>query len=1046
MRTLKCPPPAQTPQIKEFANSPLANRIRQYFADLQSQAGLLTDAQKLELVLRQEYMVKAASAAHLPNLTNYNKLESMLAKLLGWKSFIWQALTETMTEAGAVRYAFMDRLQIAQNLIETATIYKILPDVRGMYNELKKALPNLPEPQLQNILYDHIVVGQMPKLYNIMDSPVVRAQLQARYNAHIVKLQNLGMSPATIQTLDELSGKISEAFDILRAIAGREGLSISTLENGGYFPLRAQEEAKAFLKKLAETVSVEAYPEGSLFTTDAFFLQTRASHVPIVLKPDQLAKLLGMEEMELLDIAYQPGQLSSLLSRKLNADQIEKLFESGVLVQAPALSDELTEFFNTKLDLPLENLGEAIVLDPIKAIKNYANELKQAVVPTTLLKDLLTEGIEQGWVLPPEFVKQNSKNYVRLGLNQTLKTMFASSPDLLKSVEELFVHRTVADQLTAILELNQSWADLGMLGQAIQRFVVPYTSLFRKSALLAAPIQYIKRLVFQNCIALYAATGSLSQLGIAMAEVSRMMATKSLKVFKPDKKVVIGSTTYSLQELFEATMLKRGGGFVSSTGEFVNEVAHPFEKLSLKSLQRFLLFNKAYHAKFGSPFTGKISTVGALTKELLSASFNSAYNLLAIANQQIDFSARWAAIRTLAFEKGRQFTSIDDLVRHTDEFFQINVDPGSFGKMYGSIGMPFASFAMSAPGAAVRYTLLYPWRAGRVLSLYSQAAKSSFLTDAEMAQWQKDSYVIALARDPETGKAYGVMPTSIDFYLDSFSFFRELAEDIGRSMGVPIGSVKEQVEQARDPLKPLADTIKELLSKTYISGAFPLLGIDPDTLEQIPDPTQEDTLIGIPLSTSVRKALTQLFPLLKSLDEKLLPTSITGQARKVSPSFKQEQQGQPGWLGFTPTYGGRRQQVKASEPIGWFLQNIAGLTLSSIDQERNLVKSYEDFDTLQRDIAASINKINKRLLVEKQMEEGENKKLLEQRELLRRLKFVLVYNKFLVDKIAEERNLPKPSALKQLQTGLTSSLRYSPIEDAKAFVEFYLQQNKEEED
>jgi hypothetical protein len=1040
MSAIKCPPPASPPEIKEFAESPLANRIRTFFKDLSSKAGLLTDTARLELLLQQEYAIKAASVAHIPNIKNYNKIESTLAKLLGWKSWAWQALTETMTDAGAVRYAFLDRAELARNLIETATVYKILPNVRKLYEELKFKLPFLPEAQLQNLLYDHIVVGQMPKLYNIMDSPIVRDQLIGRYNAHIRKLQNLGLPPTSIQTLDELSGKISEAFDTLRAIAGREGLDIPTLENGGYFPLRAQQEAKKLFDEFSKTLSIKG-SSSSLFDTDAFFLQARASHVPIVWKSDKLAKLLGMEELDLLDLAREPGALSALLESKLKPEQIEKLFESGVLVQAPALSDELTEFFNTKLDLPLQNLGEAIVLDPIKAIQDYANELKEAVVPTTLFKDLMLEGIEQGWILPSSLIKQNSRDYIRMGTNPLIREVFASSPDLVKEVEGLFIHRTVAEQFGAILQMNQSWADLGMLGQTIQRFVLPYTSLFRKSALLASPLNYIKRVVFQNAVSLYAATGSLSQLGIATAEVTRMMAKKSLEVFNKSATVTIGTSTYTLQELFEATMLKRGGGFISSTGEVLNNVAHPFEKLSLKSLQRFLLFNKAYHAKFGSPITGAIGTVADLTKEIISASFNSAYNLLAVANQHADFAARWAAIRTLAFEKGSQFTSIDDLIRHTDEFFQINMDPGLFGKYYGSIGMPFASFAMSAPGAAVRYALLYPWRAGRVLSLYAQAAQGSFLTDAEMAQWQKDNYVIAIARDHSTGKAYGVMPTSIDFYLDSLSFFRELAEDIGRSMGVPVGSVKEQIEQARDPLKPITDTLQELLSSTYISAAFPLFGLDPNTLEPIPDPTQQDTLIGVPLPSSIRKALVQLFPLLKSFDESLLPTSITGQARKTSPSFKQEQPGRPGWMGYTPTSGGKRKQVEASEPIGWFLQNVGGLSLSSIDQERNLVRNYEDFDKLQRELSGAINKLNKRLTVEKaNMSEEEQMKLEEQRQLFLRLRLIVAYNKFLVDRLASERNLPKPSALKQLSSSLNATFRSSQMEDAKAFIEFYLQQ------
>jgi hypothetical protein len=1037
MSTIKCPIQPEQPKENQLPGSAIAARLRGHYDELMGRAGILTDGQVIELKLQREFSVKALATAHIPLLKNYNKLESILAKDLGWKSWLWQALTGGMTDAGAVRYALRDKQKLAAGLIQTAAQFKILPDVRNLYGELKRALPGMKEVDLQEILYDHVVIGNYPKLYNVMDSPVVRDQLMGRYNKHVQKLVEMGVSGETIKTLDTLSGRISEAFDTLRNLAGREGLDIPVLMNGGYFPIRAQEEARRYFDALAEGSGIgkkQAYID-----LEEFFTKSRVSNVPLALKTDELAQHLGMTELDLIDLVKEPGMLSAKLNEKLSPQQIEKLFESGVLVQTPALSDELTEFFNESLDLPLKNLGEAIMLDPVKAIEDYTKQLKTTVETSSLVKDLFTNGIENGWIVDPAFVgNRNTKDYVRLGSSKLLMDVIPST-GLREQVADLFVHRTVADQMNSILAINQSWADLGVIGQTIQKFVVPYTNVFRKMALLGTPVQYLKRVVSQDLIAVHAAVGHLGQVGIATAEVFRMRRFDNMNVFG-SATVKIGGKEMKLQDVFEATFMKRGGDFLTSMGENLETIKSPFQFLSPQSFQRFMMFNKAYHARFGSPITGKIGAAVDVVKEMSDRPFKAAYAFLADANQHADIAARWAAIRTLAVEQGDRFANLDELIRYTDDYFQINEDVGSFGKLYGSVGMPFASFAMAAPGSALRFTLQHPWRAGRMLSLYAQASSGQQLTDAEMKQWQKDDYVISVAHDPNTGKQYSVSPTSVDFYLSSYTYFRELAEDVGRSMGLQVGSVEEQVQQEKNPLQPLTDMLQNAAKDTYFSALFPLFGIDPQTMETYKNAEQTDTLIGVPMPKALRDSAMRIFPLLRSADEKWLPPQIVGQARKVSPSFDVQQEAQPGWLGRTPTQGGARDRFQPDAgTLAWFLNNGAGLTLSEIDPERNLVSTYNDFNERQSELSTTINRINKRLLVEaSSLTPTDKEALVDQRENFLRMRFLLKYNQFLVDKIATERGLAKPSVLNQLQQKLGRFTAPAKLDDAKAFVREYI--------
>jgi hypothetical protein len=171
-----------------------------------------------------------------------------------------------------------------------------------------------------------------------------------------------------------------------------------------------------------------------------------------------------------------------------------------------------------------------------------------------------------------------------------------------------------------------------------------------------------------------------------------------------------------------------------------------------------------------------------------------------------------------------------------------------------------------------------------------------------------------------------------------------------------------------------------------------------------------------------------------------VPPQIVGQARKVSPSFDVQQEAQPGWLGRTPTQGGARDRFQPDAgTLAWFLNNGAGLTLSEIDPERNLVSTYNDFNERQSELSTTINRINKRLLVEaSSLTPTDKEALVDQRENFLRMRFLLKYNQFLVDKIATERGLAKPSVLNQLQQKLGRFTAPAKLDDAKAFVREYI--------
>lgn len=111
------------PELKpSITGSAVAARVRGFYENLSKRAGVVTPAKELEAAMSQEFQVLASAAAHIPNIKSYNKIESLLATALGWKAMAWQAPANTYTGAGAMRQFFMDKANVAANLIQTAAL------------------------------------------------------------------------------------------------------------------------------------------------------------------------------------------------------------------------------------------------------------------------------------------------------------------------------------------------------------------------------------------------------------------------------------------------------------------------------------------------------------------------------------------------------------------------------------------------------------------------------------------------------------------------------------------------------------------------------------------------------------------------------------------------------------------------------------------------------------------------------------------------------------------------------------------------------------
>lgn len=1046
---MKCPINSQPsqPPVGKPQGSKSARAVLDFFADLKKRGGVISEAANMEAAFVREFTVLANSAAHIPVLTNYSKIQNVLASALGFKSTVLQAVDLSMTEAGATRALLQSKAKESAKLLQLGALHKSLPSIRQLYSELEVALPLLDKNRVQELLHDHIVIGQFPKLQNIYDSPVVRTQLAQRYQEHSARMLELGVSPAALSRLDQLAGEISQNFDNARAIAGKYGLDVKVLTNGGYFPIQAQDTIKRLLERASETG--RSNKSKQVFDTAALLNSSRFSSMPAVLDLEKTAQVLGMSELDLAFRLTEPGGISAELRKKFSQEQLEKLYNNGTLAQIPALSDELTTFFAEELDMPIDGLGEAIVLDPVRAIKKYNEELTKATQNSSMVQTAFEEGIARGWVLDESQIRtvRNKKDFIKVGSDKLYQELFRSE-QLRETVANLYIHRTVNDQLKALTEANTSLLTLGHIGGGLQAFL-KFTGFTKRTMIAAAGLPYIGRVFGQNAISLNAATRSKGMMQYANGIAEVVQATtnkKGSEVLSSKFFAKVGDKDFSLRDLFDSTLFRRSTDNVSIVGEKLDPGSAKEKLMDVFDPQaraRFFKHMETYHQRYGSPISGKILPKAEMVAEVLNSGSKLAYEQLAKANQFLDFSARWTAVRTLALDPSlagrKQWKDLNELLSYTDEYFNVNEDTGSVGQAIGQYLVPFASFALVAPGVTLRHALRHPWRYSRMMMLYAQANASNDLSDSELAQWQKDSYPVFLGKDPE-GRRFSVNPGTIDSFLDTTTWAKENFEKFARAAGEPVGSVKEQVENKIDPTTDLRNSVADIFKRSYLTEGLgaAVFGVDPQTGEKFSEVPEQDTLLGVGMSRQLRAVLTETLPVLRSLD-KALPSFIVGESTIQDPlTFEIKREGKPGLFGNIPTSGGKGKpkDLDKAGVVGWIL-DTGGLTLTQIDPRANLIRTYNDFGYVANDLKNARNRIEVKINSRPDGEEKNN--LREERLRLLQLEGLLEYNQLLVNRLAIQKGYPLPKALEQVRRTLTT---VSDIPQ-EARIEFAKQQLKE---
>lgn len=716
-------------------------------------------------------------------------------------------------------------------------------------------------------------------------------------------------------------------------------------------------------------------------------------------------KLLEFEKakLTLADISTRPGELSRFLHENFSGEQLQRMFDTGLIDSLPATTDELMEFYKT-VDVGVRGLSDAILLDPVAAIKSYGEELAKAASDHALFRTAFDDGASAGWVVDEPPVGAVA-DYIKVGSSPELAKYLGSST-LPQQASELYIHKTAAQALDSLLQINTRPSHLASASSAFQAFLRP----FRRMLILGSGLGYVTRVFTQGLLATYSATGSIAQLPFAMVDSLRLLDKGFAGLPSEAAAFKVGGKSYTSKELFQAMLGARGGHALASMQEPVELMEGTFRLFDKSSRERHRHFNHLYTQKFGEPLTGTLQTLTGAAGEV----FDASYRVLAFSNQFLDMTFRWATVRELASSPQWANRSFEELMRHTDNYFSINADAGSFGNWTGQFFSPFAQFALNAPGAALRHALAHPWRTGNVMTMYATATGSSQLSESELPEWIKDNetYFFTMAKDPNTGKHFVVVPGSVDYLLDSYSWMGSVARDLA---GVN-SSVGETVESASNPYSRLQKHALAILQKSYFyDAALAIMNVDPQTLKPYELGAEADTLLGVPMTRGVRSLLTYFVPIARTLDQSL-PASVVGQA----PSTKlvanaslrvSDNPGTPGWLGQVPSTGGARRD-KGLPPEAAAFQALTGITVADLDPQRNVLGSYKDLDSRLRELRSNRRALYSRLVqAGAQAVPSERKRYQE----LKNLELVLLRNKLAIDERAAALGQTPPIVFESMQ-------------------------------
>ena len=794
--------------------------------------------------------------------------------------FLADHLGQKIGQAGDVRESLLNVRRLVDGNLREAGIYQMMGKQRDFAQAVKNTGVKLDAADFDRFVEEGLTPQRLAVYGN---QPQQQSLLLTRFNKFKQDMLGKGLTDDQITLLLDKANGVASQWDEVRAIALATGMNVGEMTNIGYIPRIFSNPVKRELKRTNALGNITE--EG----TQSLIAKSRETWRYLPEDHDMAAKMLGVDANQLDTLIANPGQFAEYLSKRVTDDQLDLLVDSGIMSKVPMLGTEVAEYMTKKYKIPLID-ADVFIHDPIAASNGMIDKLKRGAQQSAMVKFLSTEGMTAGWAVPEAVVTANPGNYGK----------FVKLSSVVDVKNDLYVHPTVASNLTGLLKIAESPAEMTKAG-AILKW---WKSNFSMQA-LGNPITGSVYLTGQLMSGMGSTVGrgaGLTDYFASLLDIS-LVSSKGLAAFDNVKPFRFQDGKNVTHREFVAQVLRNfshnilPGIDVTGTGAGMIDI----KQLDPRYIRQH--FENIRAAGQSGGVKGYISEINSVLKEQRDAVFLPTLRMASM----IDMAGQLAVARgkaTLGYGGVKAFIKDADqaligwsTTRHSTwaevmtevkQAFPMFDDVGSVTDVVTSVA-PFQAWAMQNLPLQLRDMMRQPSRwynYARMNALWNDNQMGSDTLEAGgMQAWERDKYGFVLNNDPATKQTTMLFHADLDPRWGAISWIAGLGED--KSAEALRSKIKGESTQKK---------INALVAKTMFSGVYKALsGIDPLTGVKRDDSPLEFEQFGGMTMPPVVAAILSISPVLNSIDR--LPV-ISGQRALLDPRTNAVlQPAIDGWLG-----------------------------------------------------------------------------------------------------------------------------------------------------
>jgi hypothetical protein len=460
--------------------------------------------------------------------------------------------------------------------------------------------------------------------------------------------------------------------------------------------------------------------------------------------------------------------------------------------------------------LPYKGMQDIFVTDPKRVAEYYTHYLKESTYKSSLAKNMVREGLKNGWAVPPSVYKANPEQYKNF--------KFAKPEDIRRyfpqyNSEGVWLDKSVDSTWSSILGMASDPAVMNEFANAVKSF----GSFFNQSLLISTG--YPLRTLYSTFQASYSAGGNMLRFLEGYNDLQRItrggLGYEALDNTEAVYKSLDGKKLITERELYRQWLIKRGNEFAPETANnritpddrfFSLEKANPF------NLNKGINFLKHYFAAYG----GVEGTKEALN--MFKSGQSEIFGKVALIASYMEAGGKWSTLKSLADTRTSKkvgqwasgapprFNNLDEIFKHMDDYFTPWNDVGDFVRFMNNTIKPFSVFAMWNVPAQIRQAMRRPREFVNYWKIRSFANQATIEDDEDLNEATVPSFVKwsspqFLWKDKESDQWVTILTSNFDARAEAFAYLQKGGEQYERVMGRYVGTTDEQRDQLRQEME-----------------------------------------------------------------------------------------------------------------------------------------------------------------------------------------------------------------------------------------------------